>query len=165
MNRILLCMLSLFGICICMAQGHQDDNAYKKECKKVCSQLKKDGWKMYGSSQLLETAMNDYNRRQDTEKLVPIIGCGSAESINFALRKATNHAIVQYATLKGSHLQGLSTTVMHNNGVGASGTESYGSVSVTSVSQSVKALKQSFTLTRQLHNNTIEARIYYLVKP
>lgn len=158
-------MLSLFSICICMAQGHQDDKAYKKECKQVCSQLKKDGWKVYDSSQSLETVMSDFNRRQDTEKLLPIIGCGSAESINIAIRKATSHAIVQYANMKGSHIQGRTTTMMHNKGGGTNDTESLGSGTVTSVSQSVKALKQSFTLTRQLHNNTIEARIYYLVKP
>ena len=162
MNRILLCLLSFFSLYICMAHGHQDDKAYKKECKAVCSQLKKDGWKVYGSSQPLETAMSDYNRRQDTENLLPIIGCGSAESINIALRKATNHAIVQYANMKGSHIQGRSTTEMHNTG---GGVESSVSGSVTSVSQSVKALKQSFTLTRELPNKTIEARIYYLVKP
>ena len=162
MNRILLCLLSFFSICICMAHGNQDDKAYKKECKQVCNQLKKDGWKVYGSSQPLETFMDDYNRRQDKEDLVSIIGCGSAESINIAIRKATNHAIVQYANMKGSHIQGRVTTEMHNQGGGG---ESIGSGSVTSISQAVKSLGQSFTLTRQLHNNTIEARIYYLVKP
>ena len=110
MKRILVCLLCAFSLHVCLASYGQnigldsyskEDIPTPKECKKICKQLEKEGWTVHGAGYSLEESLTKYYQRQEADHLYSIIGTGEAKNINVAIRKATNNASIQYASLKG----------------------------------------------------------------
>lgn len=152
----------------CMADSPQDDYIPSaKECKKICKKLEKEGWTAYGSHEDLEVALAHFYERQKAENLICLIGSGEARTINTALRKAINNATIQYASMKGSNVEGHSILEMENSTTAdeSAGSESFSSSTVTSVKQQIKTLKPIVKLKRQLDDKRIEVLVYCLAKP
>lgn len=161
-------LLCAFCIAPCMAYSPQDDYIPSaKECKKICQKLEKEGWSVYGSPEKLEVAMTHLYERQKAEKSICFIGSSEAKSINTALRKATNNATIQYASMKGSEVDSHTILELKNSTKSDEivSSETLSSSSASSVKQNIKALKPIVKLKRQLDNNIIEVRVYCLANP
>ena len=93
-----LCFLA--GTC-CMAGNLSKEAA--KSYKKVCKQLKRDGWTTYDKAMTLEDAMMQYYLQWDADagNLQQVIGTGSDKNPNKAYRQAQLNASVAQASQKG----------------------------------------------------------------
>ena len=175
MKRILVCLLCAFSLHVCLASYGQnigldsyskEDIPTPKECKKICKQLEKEGWTVHGAGYSLEESLTKYYQRQEADHLYSIIGTGEAKNINVAIRKATNNASIQYASLKGVQVEGTEVSKIQTSTSedADNGSETFSSSFVSSVNQNVKSLKPYIILKRQLTNKKIEVQIYCLVK-
>lgn len=159
-------MLCAFNLHVCLASYGQEDIPTSKECRKICKQLEKEGWTVYGAGSSLEESLTKYYQRQEAGHLYSIIGTGEAKNINVAIRKATNNASIQYASMKGVQVEGTEVSKIQTSTSEDtdSGSETFTSSYVSSVNQNVKSLKPYVILQRQLSNKKIEVQVYCLVK-
>ena len=151
-----LCFLA--GTC-CMA-GNLSKEA-SKSYKKVCKQLKRDGWTTYDKAMTLEDAMMQYYLQWDADagNLQQVIGTGSDKNPNKAYRQAQLNASVAQASQKGITVKVFTQMIMSSS----SGTSSDVN-SLTQVEQSVKPVTPAVSLSRRLKDGTTEVNLYYLLK-
>ena len=151
-----LCFLA--GTC-CMA-GNLSKEA-SKSYKKVCKQLKRDGWTTYDKAMTLEDAMMQYYLQWDADagNLQQVIGTGSDKNPNKAYRQAQLNASVAQASQKGITVKVFTQMIMSSS----SGTSSDVN-SLTQVEQSVKPVTPTVSLSRRLKDGTTEVNLYYLLK-
>ena len=151
-----LCFLA--GTC-CMA-GNLSKEA-SKSYKKVCKQLKRDGWTTYDKAMTLEDAMMQYYLQWDADagNLQQVIGTGSDKNPNKAYRQAQLNASVAQASQKGITVKVFTQMIMSSS----SGTSSDVN-SLTQVEQTVKPVTPAFSLSRRLKDGTTEVNLYYLLK-
>ena len=154
MKRRILLFLSLCflaGTC-CMAGNLSKEAA--KSYKKVCKQLKRDGWTTY------DKAMQYYLQWDaDAGNLQQVIGTGSDKNPNKAYRQAQLNASVAQASQKGITVKVFTQMIMSSS----SGTSSDVN-SLTQVEQSVKPVTPTVSLSRRLKDGTTEVNLYYLLK-
>ena len=140
----------------------------QKEYKKVCKQLKNDGWKVYGKPQTLDAALEEHflALEEGSDSLMVITGFGSAKSTDIASRKATTHAAKQYASMKGSDINREITTKIETTQAGdeVATNTSFESAGRTTTQQNVKAFVPHLTLHRTLEDGTVEMQAFFLVK-
>lgn len=161
MKRRILLFLSLCflaGTC-CMAGNLSKEAA--KSYKKVCKQLKRDGWTTYDKTMTLEDAMMQYYLQWDADagNLQQVIGTGSDKNPNKAYRQAQLNASVAQASQKGITVKVFTQMIMSSS----SGTSSDVN-SLTQVEQSVKPATPTVSLSRRLKDGTTEVNLYYLLK-
>ena len=161
MKRRILLFLSLCflaGTC-CMAGNLSKEAA--KSYKKVCKQLKRDGWTTYDKAMTLEDAMMQYYLQWDADagNLQQVIGTGSDKNPNKAYRQAQLNASVAQASQKGITVKVFTQMIMSSS----SGTSS-DVKSLTQVEQSVKPVTPTVSLSRKLKDGTTEVNLYYLLK-
>lgn len=151
-----LCFLA--GTC-CMA-GNLSKEA-SKSYKKVCKQLKRDGWTTYDKAMTLEDAMMQYYLQWDADagNLQQVIGTGSDKNPNKAYRQAQLNASVAQASQKGITVKVFTQMIMSSS----SGTSSDVN-SLTQVEQTVKPVTPAVSLSRRLKDGTTEVNLYYLLK-
>ena len=151
-----LCFLA--GTC-CMA-GNLSKEA-SKSYKKVCKQLKRDGWTTYDKAMTLEDAMMQYYLQWDADagNLQQVIGTGSDKNPNKAYRQAQLNASVAQASQKGITVKVFTQMIMSSS----SGTSSDVN-SLTQVEQTVKPVTPTVSLSRRLKDGTTEVNLYYLLK-
>lgn len=166
-KRFFTILIALF-----LTQGGSFANTPKskelqKECKKICKELKSNGWKVYGKLQTLDDALKEHFRalEEGGDSLLSITGLGSAKSANLAARKATNHATVQYASMKGSQIEGIITTKIATTQMSdeVKSQTSFDATHRTKVEQNVKALTPNLTVYRTLEDGTIEMQSFFLI--
>lgn len=139
----------------------------QKEYKRVCKELKSNGWKVYGKLQTLEDALKNHFRmlEEGGDSLVSITGLGSAKSANLAARKATNHASTQYASLKGSEIVTTIDSDVETTQVGGEVETKtvFSATNRTSTNQNVKALNPNLTVYRTLKDGTVEMQAFFII--
>ena len=151
-----LCFLA--GTC-CMA-GNLSKEA-SKSYKKVCKQLKRDGWTTYDKAMTLEDAMMQYYLQWDADagNLQQVIGTGSDKNPNKAYKQAQLNASVAQASQKDITIKVFTQMIMSSS----SGTSSDVN-SLTQVEQTVKPVTPAVSLSRRLKDGTTEVNLYYLLK-
>lgn len=132
-----------------------------KSYKKVCKQLKRDGWTTYDKAMTLEDAMMQYYLQWDADagNLQQVIGTGSDKNPNKAYRQAQLNASVAQASQKGITVKVFTQMIMSSS----SGTSSDVN-SLTQVEQNVKPVTPTVSLSRRLKDGTTEVNLYYLLK-
>ena len=139
----------------------------QKECKRICKQLKSDGWKVYGKLQTLDDALKEHFRllEEGGDSLLSITGHGSAKSANLAALKAANHATMQYASMKGSEIKGIVNTQIQTAQVSdeVKSQTMFDATHRTTTQQTVKAMSPNLTVYRTLEDGTIEMQAFFLV--
>ena len=132
-----------------------------KSYKKVCKQLKRDGWTTYDKAMTLEDAMMQYYLQWDADagNLQQVIGTGSDKNPNKAYKQAQLNASVAQASQKGITVKVFTQMIMSSS----SGTSSDVN-SLTQVEQTVKPVTPAVSLSRRLKDGTTEVNLYYLLK-
>lgn len=147
----------------------------RKECETVIKQLKKEGWKIYGSSDYsfdkdfssIDDALTSYFMALDNNTVVfsPIVGVGINHSENTAARMACHRAITQYISLKETHI--LNYTVSQVTEQAYNLAYEYSSentsVSISTAQRKIRNMYPEFMLSRNLEDNSFEVRVYYIV--
>ena len=140
----------------------------QKEYKKVCKELKSNGWKVYGKQRTLDEALKEHFQvlEEGGDSLLPITGHGKGKSVNIAVRKATTHAAVQYASMKGSTVESIFGSEIATTQVGddVETKTVFDAASRTTVNQNIKALTPNLTVYRTLEDGTVEMQSFFLVK-
>ncbi len=141
----------------------------QKECKKMSKQLKKDGWKVFGSGQEIEDALAKHQTTlaRGGDSLQSIVATGEDTDINRAKRKAQGNASKQLASMKETEITDkVDLTVTNVQGAeGASSSTTMTDSSSQRTQHRVKKLVPSFTLYRDKPDGKVEVQMYYLVTP
>lgn len=150
----------------CLAGNKNKD--VMKECKKICKQMKVEGWQVYGKAQKLEDALTSYYQSiaDSNEDVETLIGRGSAKDAKMAMSKAQHNLKAQYASMLKSNVSGDVNMVIENE---ASGKEAKSNVDFDStfeqnVNQRIGKLKPNLILTRQTADGKTEVNLYLIVK-
>lgn len=173
MKKLLYCkfllaiiLLSAINSSICFAEKKNKD--IQKECKKMCKQLKSEGWVVYGSTLSLEDALQNYYKELENagSEAQTVISKSEAKNTNLAMSKAKHHLKVQYASMTESNVSG-ETNVQVTNEASDTTIKSnikFDSTYESSVNQRVQTLKPDLILTRTKDNGNIEIQMYLIVK-
>jgi hypothetical protein len=126
MKKVSLLPLIL-GTVLCfyaVAANAQSDRKYNKEMEKVykkkTKELKKEGWKVTGSSLTLEAAIMKHLRavNSDDKNKELITNVSMCKSLNVCSAQALNNALVRYAENAGSYVRGRVVSDLFNNASG-----------------------------------------------
>jgi len=99
----------------------QSDKKFNKEMEKVyqktTKELKKQGWKVSGTSLTLEASMMKHLRalNSDDKNKELVTEVSMCKSANVCKANALNNALVEYANNAGSYIRGRVTSDMFNN--------------------------------------------------
>jgi hypothetical protein len=109
-------------LCFCVfAATAQSDRKYNKEMEKVykkkTKELKKEGWKVTGSSLTLEAAIMKHLRavNSDDKNKELITNVSMCKSLNVCSAQALNNALTRYAENAGSYVRGRVVSDLFNN--------------------------------------------------
>lgn len=142
--------------------------AMQKEHKAKMKELKKDGWKIFGTAHTLEVAL-----MQHYDKLYSLGENGSQEfgvatnvkSKNIGKQMAANSAAVNYAQKAGSTLQGRIVSDLSANGTdGTEEFEHFYAAYERLVEKEIRnEMEESFSLIRDMPNGAFEIQTFYIV--
>jgi len=154
---LLSMVLCFLGSACCMA-GNLSKEAIKSH-KKVCKQLKKDGWTTYDKVLSLEDAMMQYYLQMEAgaDSLQQVIGMGRDMNPNMAYSQARHQASVSRATQKGINIKVFTEAIMSSSEGCSTEVNTF-----THVEQTIKSLKPVVSLCRKMKDGTTEVNLYYL---
>ena len=118
---ISIMMVAVLCGCFALNAVAQSDKKYNKEMEKVYQkknkELKKEGWKVSGTSLTLEAALMKHLRAinsddKNKELTAEVTMC---RSINVCKSNALNNALVEYANSAGSYVRGRVVADVFNN--------------------------------------------------
>jgi hypothetical protein len=109
-------------LCFCVfAVNAQSDRKYNKEMDKVykkkSKELKKEGWKVTGTSLTLEAAIMKHLRtlNSDDKNRELITNVSMCKSLNVCSAQALNNALIRYAENAESYVRGRVVSDLFNN--------------------------------------------------
>jgi hypothetical protein len=112
-------------LCFCVVEANaQSDKKYNKEMEKVykkkTKEMKKEGWKVTGSSLTLEAAIMKHLRtiNSDDKNKELFADVSMCRSLNVCSSQALNNALVRYAESAGSYVRGRVVSDLFNNASG-----------------------------------------------
>jgi hypothetical protein len=112
-------------LCFCVvAADAQSDSKYNREMNKVykkkTKELKKEGWKVTGTSLTMEAAIMKHLRTLslDYKNKELITNVSMCRSLNVCSAQALNNALIRYAENAGSYVRGQVKSNLFNNASG-----------------------------------------------
>jgi hypothetical protein len=119
---LILCVIFCFSsVADLNAQSDKKFNkAMEKVYKKKTKEMKKDGWKVSGTSLTLEAAIMKHLRtiNSDDKNKEMITYVSMCKSLNVCSSQALNNALVKYAENAGSYVRGRVLSDVFNNASG-----------------------------------------------
>lgn len=160
-NRIFLFLiLCFFGCVCCQAEKENLSKEALKSYKKVCKQLKADGWTVYDKIQSVDDAMMQYYLQLEcgADSMQQVIGMGRDKNVNKAYSQARHRACVSQASQKGSNIKVITDMLMSSS----SGCSTYVGTTLHA-EQRIKPIAPVVSLCRMLKDGTTEINLYYLI--
>jgi hypothetical protein len=126
MKKVFLLPL-IMGAVLCfsvVSVDAQSDRKYNKEMEKVykkkTKEMKKDGWKVTGTSLTMEAAIMKHLRtfNSDDKNKELITSVSMCKSLNVCSAQALNNALVRYAENAASYVRGRVVSDLFNNASG-----------------------------------------------
>jgi hypothetical protein len=126
MKKVFFMPLILGAVmCFCVVSTNaQSDRKYNKEMEKVykkkTKEMKKEGWKVTGSSLTLEAAIMKHLRtiNSDDKNKELFADVSMCKSLNVCSAQALNNALIRYAENAGSYVRGRVVSDLFNNASG-----------------------------------------------
>ncbi len=162
---MLLLLVSATGV---QAQNKALEKALKKEFKVKQKELKKGGWKVYGSSRSADVVLLTHFDKLSTmgEDAFEVVGVASKfKSKNVGVQMAYNNAVVSYAQTAGSYVRGRVTSDISGDGTDAEGEfEHFYAAYEREIGKEIKGeMELSFSVIRDLEDGTFELQSYFIV--
>lgn len=164
----------LLALCVMIPAAIAADNnkalekARNKERKEVTKRLKKDGWKLFGSTRSLDVALLSHWAKLDKEgeDTREVVGVSTrSKSKNVGLQMAINNACVSYAQQAGSQLKGRVVSDLAGDGIDTDAEfEHFYAAYERLVEKEIKGeMDQSFSVIRDNPDGTYEIETYFVV--
>lgn len=163
----------ILALCLLLPAAMADNSkalqkARNKERKEVMKRLKKENWKIFGSSRSLEVALLSHWDKLDKEgeNAREVFGVSTrSQSKNVGQQMAINNACLTYAQQAGSQLQGRVASDISGNGSDASSEfEHFYAAYERAVEKEIRGeMQQSFSLIRENADGTFEIETYFIV--
>ena len=164
----------LLALCVMIPAAIAADNnkalekARNKERKEVTKRLKKDGWKLFGSTRSLDVALLSHWAKLDKEgeDTREVVGISTrSKSKNVGLQMAVNNACVTYAQQAGSQLKGRVVSDLAGDGINTDAEfEHFYAAYERLVEKEIKGeMEQSFSVIRENPDGTYEIETYFVV--
>lgn len=121
MKKVFLVQIILMLFACSVTTNAQSDKKYQKALDKVYKtrykELKKDGWKVSGTSLTLEVALMKHMRalKSDEKNRELVTTVSMCKSLNVCKATALNNALVEYAQKAASYVRGRVVSDMFNN--------------------------------------------------
>lgn len=142
--------------------------ARDKERKEVLKRLKKENWKLFGTTRSLEVALLSHWEKLDKEgdNAREVFGVSTkSQSKNVGLQMAINNACITYAQQAGSELQGRVASDISGNATDPSAEfEHFYAAYERAVEKEIRGeMEQSLSLIRENGDGTYEVETYFIV--
>lgn len=148
----------------------QLEKARNKEMKAKMKELKKEGWKVFGTSHTLEVALlSHYDKLNNLgEDGYEVMGVATGfKSKNVGKQMAANSAAVNYAQQAGSTLKGRVVSDMAGNGSSATAEEEFEHFYAAyerMVEKEIKnEMQESFSIIKENPSGVSEMQTFYIV--
>ena len=170
--RIIAVVLGIMMCSFMQAQSSLTDKNLQKECKNTQKLLKKGGWKVYASTQSLESAVEGYYVDMETagKSASMVFGHSRAGNENMAASMADAYAKAMAAGMIATDVSAATSQTIANlnNGKDAKSSIEFTSVTRTSVNQLIKGMSPSMRVYRNIKDDNgkdvVEMMVYYLFK-
>jgi hypothetical protein len=125
MKKVAVLLLGMLLCCLIATEvSAQSDKKYNKAMEKVykkkTKEMKKEGWKVAGTSLTLEASIMKHLRtiNSDDKNKELITYVSMCKSLNVCSAQALNNALVRYAENAGSYVRGRVVSDLFNNASG-----------------------------------------------
>ena len=128
--------------------------------------MKEEGWQVYGGTKSIKEALDQHysTLAAGQGRLTPMESNGRGRDVNIALRRCQTAAAQQYATMRGSNVEGQTSLHVTNEENSSASTNIKMDTHVrTSTSQKVKSLLPTVVFYRTLPDGQVEVRSLYLI--
>ncbi|MBO7267195.1 MAG: hypothetical protein J6V12_05470 [Bacteroidaceae bacterium] len=166
--QMMLVIGMLFACPVMNAQNRALEKALKNQYKGKMKELKKENWKLFGSSHTLEvellTHYDKLNRLGD--KAVEFTGFATKfKSKTVGKQMAMNSACITYAQSAGNHVKGRMVVDMAGDGIDVEKEfEHFYAAYESSVSKEIKGeLQESYSVIRDYGDGTFEMQTIFIV--
>ena len=163
MEKLLLIFtfMCLLGGTCCMAEDGTLSKKALKSCKKVCRQLKQEGWVVFDKEQPVDEAMKEYFLQLEAagDNVLQMIGKGRDKDISKAYSQARHRISVARAKREHTNAETF-TELFESSSSGSSAVYER----VTHAEQTVTSLAPVVSLCRTLKDGTTEIHLFYLVE-
>ncbi|MBQ7942195.1 MAG: hypothetical protein IJ328_07325 [Muribaculaceae bacterium] len=165
---ILLALCLMAPIATIDAKNKELEKALKKEFKNKKKELKKEKWKLFGSSRSLDVALLSHYDKLNTlgDDAHEIVGVASRfKSKNVGHQMAINNACITYAQQAGSHVKGRALSDMSGDGVEADKEfDHFYAAYERLVEKEIKGeMEESFSIIRENNDGTFEMQTFFIV--
>lgn len=171
MKKVILLLLAL---CMAMPMTYADnrnkqlEKALKKEYKAKKKELKKEGWKLFGSSRSLDVALlSHYDKLSKlAEDGREVFGSATnVKSKNAGHQMAINNACLTYAQQAGSQVKGRIVSDLAANGTDATGEfDHFYAAYERLVEKEIRGeMEESFTIMRETSPGIFEFQTFFIV--
>lgn len=140
---------------------------WKKLAKQMAKELTKEGWVVCGSSLSVEKALEIHFQAlmERGQEVTVVKGRGMAKAENQAFSKARLNASVQYAQLKGTHVESIGKMDVITETDGGTSTNSYFDMtSNLKAEHRMGKMMPTVSLMRILSDGSYEALLYYVIE-
>lgn len=165
---LLLALCIVAPITTIDAKNKELEKALKKEYKNKKKELKKENWKLFGSSRSLDVALLSHYDKLSTmgEDAHEIVGIASSfKSKNVGYQMTINNACLTYAQQAGSTVKGrvLSDMAGDSNNANAE-FEHFYAVYERLVEKEIKSeMQESFSIIRENKDGTCEMQTFFII--
>lgn len=171
MKKIFIFLISMMIMipAVSNAQNKALNKALKKEYKQKMKELKKEDWKLFGSTRTLEVALLSHYDKLSTlgENGTEILGYASISDPkhkNLLKQNAIANACNTYARNTGSHVRGRTVNDMGLTDSEKSEFEHFYAAYEALVEKEIRGeLKESFALIKEVNKNQIDMQVFYIV--
>lgn len=162
-------------LAICLACGVANAELTKKQQKRVDKEVKakmkeykKEGWKLFGSSRTMESALEKHIEKLETlgdDAFEQVGFAGNFKSKSVGHQQAINNACIEYAGKAGSAIRGNVTADLKANGSDVDDEfEHFYAAYQRLVEREIQnEMDESFSVIRDQGNGTYEMQVFFIV--
>ena len=137
-----------------------------KVARKMARKMKSEGWNPIGGLPIDAVLQKHYDLlAAEGSSAVSLEGYAEARQLNAAIRMAQNNAIIQYAQMMGTQIDGRTLTEISS--ISTNETKSatkYDATFISKVQQMVKAVKPTMAFYHQKNDGVYVVRAFYIGK-
>ncbi len=167
MKRFITYVMLVFAVFFAgVTVANAQSKALKKDVEKRAKELKKEGWKLQGSTATLEYVLTKYRMymEEDEENRIALLGVAVSKNAKIGRDNAVLNGISDYASREKASIVGKMKSVASSDASKASAIEEidkFGAAYETSINVQIPSLiKQHFTLVRTNKDGNMEFNVY-----
>lgn len=167
MKKIIMFLMAAFMLSVVPATAQELTKDQKKSLKSKVKEFKKEGWKIFGSTNTIDYALQKhYAKMNASEDAMEIVGVASSfRSKNVGRQMALTNACTYYAGMQDSEIKGKVVSDMQgDSNFSESEFDKFYAAYKRSVETTIKdELKESFSIIHDKGDGTSEMQTYFVV--